>query len=532
VSQLTPDRAAPAPVVQVATTDTAAIDRIPTGIPGLDHVTMGGFPRGRVTVIAGPAGSAKTVLAGQFLAAGAATGEPGVFVTLEESAADLRRNLATLGCDVAALEQRGDWAFVDGSPRYDSHLDQAAPLHVDTLLAQIGQAVDRTGATRVVVDSFGAALASESDQTGGRQRLRGLLAELRRLGATVVLTVESDHDSDGDVSVTGVEQYVADTVVLLRNTLEAESRRRTVEVLKMRGAQHRRGQFPFTVLGGEGLMVLPISVQELDQGSTDTRISSGNREVDALCGGGFFRDSIVLVSGATGTGKTLLVTEFLAGGVRGGERSLMLAFEESHDQLQRNARGWGYDFAKAEADGLLHVVSTYPEVATLEDHLVEIKRIIEEYQPARIAIDSLSALERVGSQKSFREFIIGLTSFVKAKQTVGLFTAATDTLLGGTSVTETHISTLTDSIILLRYVELRGQMRRGLTVLKMRGSLHDKEIREFTIDGGGMHLGRPFRNVTGILAGTPVHISPGDLERAWGQFDRDVAQTRRSSDQS
>jgi circadian clock protein KaiC len=244
----------------------------------------------------------------------------------------------------------------------------------------------------------------------------------------------------------------------------------------------------------------------LDQGSTDTRVSSGNDELDALCGGGFFRDSIVLVSGATGTGKTLLVTEFLAGGVARGEKSLMLAFEESRDQLHRNARGWGYEFAQAESDGLLKVVSTYPEVATLEDHLVEIKRVVDEYEPERIAIDSLSALERVGSTKAFREFLIGLTSYVKAKQIVGLFTAATDALLGGSSVTETHISTLTDSIIVLRYVEVFGAVKRAITVLKMRGSDHDRDIREYRIDGAGLHVGDPFRSVAGILSGNVVNL--------------------------
>jgi circadian clock protein KaiC len=489
--------------------DVPELPRTPTGVPGLDHVTMGGFPVGRVVVVAGPAGSAKTVLASQFLAAGAADGKPGVFVTLEESAADLRRNLATLGFAVDEWERNGDWAFVDGSPRYDATLDEPIPLHIDTLLAQIGQALDHTGAERVVVDSFGAALAfGEHDSASARQRLRGLLTELRRLGTTVLVTVETDHEGGSTLADNGVEQYVADTVVLLRNSLEDESRRRTVEILKMRGAAHRRGQFPFTILPGQGVVVLPISVQALDQGSTDTRVTSGNAEVDALCGGGFFRDSIVLVSGATGTGKTLLVTEFLAGGVQRGERSLMLAFEESHDQLHRNARGWGYDFKQAERDGVLRVVSTYPEVATLEDHLVEIKRIVEEFRPQRIAIDSLSALERVGTTKSFREFVIGLTSFVKAKQTVGLFTAATDTLLGGSSVTETHISTLTDSIILLRYVEVFGAVKRGMTVLKMRGSDHDRDIREFSIDADGMHIGEPFRTVAGILSGNVVNLVP------------------------
>jgi circadian clock protein KaiC len=279
-------------------------------------------------------------------------------------------------------------------------------------------------------------------------------------------------------------------------------------VLKMRGAHHRRGQFPFTIIPGQGVVVLPLSVQQLDQGSSDARVTSGNDEIDALCGGGFFRDSIVLVSGATGTGKTLMVTEFLAGGVLQGERSLLLAFVESHDQLHRNARGWGYDFQKAESDGLLRVVSTYPEVATLEDHLVEIKKAIDEFGPARIAIDSLSALERVGSPKAFREFIIGLTAYVKAKQVVGLFTAATETLLGGSSVTETHISTLTDSIVLLRYVEVYGAVKRGMTVLKMRGSDHDRDIREYRIDGSGLHVGDPFRTVAGILSGNVVNRVP------------------------
>jgi circadian clock protein KaiC len=218
----------------------------------------------------------------------------------------------------------------------------------------------------------------------------------------------------------------------------------------------------------------------------------------------------VLVSGATGTGKTLMATEFLAGGVARGEKSLLLAFDESRDQLRRNVRGWGYDFDDAEADGLLRVVSTYPEAATHEDHLVAIKAAIDEFGPARIAVDSLSALERVGSATSLRDFITGLTAYVKATQMVGLFTVATDTLLSGSSVTETHVSTLTDSIILLRYVEVFGALRRGLTVLKMRGSDHDRDIREFLIDDTGLHVGDPFRTVAGILSGNVVSLAPTD----------------------
>jgi len=229
---------------------------------------------------------------------------------------------------------------------------------------------------------------------------------------------------------------------------------------------------------------------------------------------------VILVSGATGTGKTLTVTQFLEGGARSGERGLLLAFEESREQLFRNASGWGRDFARMEQEGLLRAVCEYPESAGLEDHLLRIKNQIELFSPGRVAIDSLSALERVATPKSFREFIIGITSFIKEREIAGLFTATTPTLLGGASVTEGHISTITDSIILLRYVELYGEMRRGLTVLKMRGSKHDKQIREFTIDDRGLHIGNAFRNVSGILAGNPHQVAVGEIDRVGQLFQQ------------
>jgi circadian clock protein KaiC len=201
---------------------------------------------------------------------------------------------------------------------------------------------------------------------------------------------------------------------------------------------------------------------------------------------------------------------------------LLLGYEESREQLFRNAIGWGRDFARMEAEGLLRVVCLYPEAMGLEDHLLRIKAEIEEFKPARVAVDSLSAIERVASSRSFREFVIDLTSFIKEREIAGMFTATTPSLLGGQSVTESHISTITDSIILLRYVELYGQMRRGLTVLKMRGSAHDKEIREFAIDSSGMHVGKAFRNVSGILSGNPHQATPGELERMAHLFESDT----------
>jgi circadian clock protein KaiC len=166
-----------------------------------------------------------------------------------------------------------------------------------------------------------------------------------------------------------------------------------------------------------------------------------------------------------------------------------------------------------EREGLLKIVCRYPESASIEDQLIIMKTEIERFQPQRLAIDSLSALERVSTTKAFREFVISLTSFIKHQEIAALYTATTPTLLGGTSTTEAHISTITDSIILLRYVEVLGEMRRGMTILKMRGSTHDKDIREFMIDATGIHIGRPFRNISGILSGQFTHVSPNEIER-------------------
>jgi circadian clock protein KaiC len=254
------------------------------------------------------------------------------------------------------------------------------------------------------------------------------------MGVTTLITTERT-DEYGPISRFDVEEFVADNVVILRNVLEHEKRRRTIEILKIRGARHQKGEFPFTILPDEGMVVIPLSAIELKQRSSRIRITSGNPELDTMCGGGFFRDSIILVSGATGCGKTLMTTEFIAGGASQGERCLLMAYEESRDQLFRNATGWGNDFEELERKGQLRVVAAYPESNSLEDHLLEIKREIDSFKPNRVAIDSLSALERVSTIKGFREFVIGLTSFIKQNEIAGLFTATTQSLMGGESVT-------------------------------------------------------------------------------------------------
>ena len=495
-----------------------AIQKQPTGIPGFDIISLGGLAMGRATLVTGTAGSGKTVFATQFLAEGIAAGQNAVFVTFEESPRDICRNVASMGWNIPAWEHDNRWAFVDASPEPADESVVVGAFDFGALMARIEHAVRRVGASRLSIDSLNAIFTRFEDRASMRRELLRLVSGIKELGITAVLTSERAGDrSDSDSYA--VEEFVADNVIILRNTLEEEKRRRTIEILKFRGANHQKGQFPFTVLEHGGIIVIPLSAIELTQKSSTVRVTSGNADLDALCGGGFFRDSVILVSGATGTGKTLMCTEFIGGGASVGERSLLLGFEESREQLFRNATGWGRNFAQMEQDGLLQVRCLYPEAMQLEDHLLRIKNDIEQFHPARVAVDSLSALERVSTPRSFREFVIDLTSFIKEREIAGMFTATTPSLLGGESVTESHISTITDSIILLRYVELYGEMRRGVTVLKMRGSPHDKEIREFLIDNGGMHIGNAFRNVTGILSGNPRHASPGELDRVSHLFD-------------
>ena len=502
-----------------------AVEKLRTGISSLDIIAKGGLPKNRTTLISGTAGSGKTVFAVHFLAAGIELGEPGVFVTFEESAEDVRRNMRSFGWDLAAWEEQGKLTFVDASPDPEIDTVEAGGFDLGALLARVQNAVNKVKAKRVSVDSLGAVFSQFSDQTMVRGELFRIASGLKGMGVTAVLTAERTNDH-GPIARFGVEEFIADNVIILRNALEDETRRRTIEILKFRGCDHQKGEFPFTIVPHGGVIVIPLSAMQLSMKSSNVRISSGNKDLDDMCGGGFFRDSVTLVSGATGTGKTLTVTQFLQGGAAHGEKCLLLAFEESRDQLVRNATGWGFDFEKMEGDGMLKVICDYPDLSGLEDWLVTIQRIINEFGPRRVALDSLSALENVGTLKAFREFVIGLTSFIKHKEITGMFTATTGSLMGGDSITESNISTLTDSIILLRYVEMFGEMKRGLTVLKMRGSAHDKAIREFTIGRGGMQMGRPFRNVTGIIGGAPMHVSPADVERVWSQYDKAVDRRR------
>ncbi|MEW6470985.1 MAG: circadian clock protein KaiC [Actinomycetota bacterium] len=473
------------------------LERVEAGIAGLDLITHGGLPRNRLTLVAGTAGSGKTVFAAQFLATGIAAGEPGVFVTFEERPEGIRRNMGSFGWDIAGWEEKRSWEFVDASPRQVDTVFAGDDFNLSPLLARITNAIDRTGARRVAIDSIGALVAQFTHVAPARQALFRLAAALEEAGVTTVMTAERPEDY-GPIARLGFEEFVADNVVILRNALDGEKRRRTIEILKMRGCSHLKGEHLFTLLE-DGIVIVPVAIGPLHYGTSNRRLNSGVPALDVMFDGGLFEKSLWLVAGATGTGKSFLAIHFVAGGVQAGERALLHSFEESRDQLVRNAAAWGIDLAAMEESNRLCIVAQAPESASLEDHLHRMKATIEEFEPDRVAIDSLTALQRVATVKSFREYVLGLTFHIKLRSLLGLVTTSVTDFLAAESTGELHVSTISDVITLLHYVPVGGEVHRGVQVLKMRGSDHDKSVREFRITDHGMEVADPFPDVSDLF---------------------------------
>ena len=494
------------------------LPRLATGINGFDEISGGGLPTGSSTVVTGTVGSGKTVFALQFLAEGIRQlGQPGVFVTFGEPAEKMRRFVIEFGWDVPSWEADGRWTFVDATPGIDdSPVVVGEHYDLTVLLHRIANAVQRVGAARVAIDSMGVLLSRFGDVEAVRDVIIRTTAALDRLGVTTIITLS--RDDEGTSTAAGIEELVADNVVVLRNSSVDESRRRTIEVLKLRGTNHRQGRFPFAIGRGRGLVVIPLSVR-LDQRAMSGRISSGIDGFDEMTGGGLFESSVTLVSGSTGTGKTTIALQFAIAGAMIGEPVVVIGFEESREQLLRGMAGWGQAVSALEASGMLRFVIDYPEVRTFEEHLLGIQTAADDIGARRVVLDSLTSLRRSGPDRSFDEFAIGLTAYLKDREIAGLLTTGQASLVGTeVRATQEHVSSLSDAIVLLRYVEVYGEVRRVVSVLKQRGSSHDKTIREYTIDTDGFHVGAPLRTTTGIMSGRTTQLDAVESARVSAMF--------------
>ena len=461
------------------------LPKSPTGIPGMDEITGGGLPKGRPTLVAGAAGCGKTLFAMEFLVNGATQyDEPGVFVAFEENAEELAQNVASLGFDLKKLGRQKK-LIVDHVRVDRSEIEETGDYDLEGLFIRLGHAIDSVGAKRVALDTIEALFSALSNQGILRAELHRLFRWLKDKGVTAVITAER---GDGTMTRFGLEEYVADCVILLDHRVNEQISTRRLRIVKYRGSLHGTNEYPF-LIGKKGISVLPITSLRLNHPASTERVSTGIPELDDMLGGkGFLRGSSILISGTAGTGKSSLASAFVDAACRRGESCLYFAFEESPAQIQRNMSSIGIDLAPHIKKGLLRFQASRPTLYGLEMHLVSMYDLVREYKPSIVILDPITDFFAVASPSEVKAAITRIIDFLKMNQITGLFTTYTsegevpDQSIVG-------VSSLIDTWLSLRNIENNGERHRGLFVLKSRGMAHSNQIRSFLLTDDGIKIG-------------------------------------------
>ena len=461
------------------------LPKSPTGIPGMDEITGGGLPKGRPTLIAGGAGCGKTLFAMEFLINGAIQyNDPGVFVAFEENAEELAQNVASLGFDLNDLVKRKK-LIIDYVRIERAEITETGEYDLDGLFIRLGYAIDKIGARRVVMDTIEVLFAALPNQGVLRAELHRLFRWLKSKGVTAIVTGER---GEGTVTRFGLEEYVADCVILLDHRVTEQISTRRLRIVKYRGSLHGTNEFPF-IIGRNGISVLPITSLGLEHKVPLGRVSTGIKELDDMLDGrGFHRGSSILLTGTAGTGKTSLAAAFVDAACWRGERCLYFAFEESPSQILRNMRSIGIDLAPHVKKGLLQFHAARPTIYGLEMHLVTMYDLINEHKPDIVILDPITDFAAVGSQTEIKASVTRIIDLLKTKQITGLFTSYT-TEENSPDQSVVGISSLIDAWVSLRNLESNGERRRGLFVLKSRGMAHSNQIRSFHLTDDGIKIG-------------------------------------------
>ncbi len=483
--------------------------KAPTGVAGLDEITFGGLPRGRPTLVCGAAGCGKTLFAMEFLLRGAEQfGEPGVFIAFEETQQDLVQNVRSLGFDLEKMIGEGKIA-VDHIHIERTEIEETGDYDLEGLFLRLGLAIDSVGAKRVVLDTLETLFGGFTNQALLRSELRHLFRWLKDKGVTAVITGER---GDGSLTRQGLEEYVSDCVILLDHRVHEQVSTRRLRIVKYRGSTHGTNEYPF-LIDESGIHVLPLTSLHLNHPASSERIPSGIPRLDVMLGGeGYYRGSSILISGTAGTGKTSLSAHFANATCARGERCLYLAFEESPQQLVRNMKSIGVDLAPWIKKGLLRLEASRPTLHGIEMHLAVIHKMVNEFQPQAVIIDPISNFSTAGSGSDAEAMLLRLIDFLKARQITAMFVNLT---AGGNAWerTDVGVSSLIDTWILLRDIELAGERNRGIYVLKSRGMKHSNQIREFLITGEGIQLQEVYVGPEGVLTGS-MRAAQEDRERA------------------
>ena len=473
-----------------------AVEKTPTGIAGFDQITRGGLPKGRPSLVCGGPGSGKTIFAAEFLVRGAELGEPGVFITFEESIADLKLNLASLGFDLARLEQQKllvlDYVHLD-----PAEIEEAGGYSLDGLFVRLEHAIDSIGAKRIAIDTLEVLFSTLKDDAVVRAETHRLFRFLKERGVTAVVTAEG---GDGTLTRQGLEEYVSDCVVSLGQAVFDQSATRYLRIVKYRGSSHGTNEYPF-LIDDAGFSVVPATSLQLDYDVNEDRVSSGILGLDGMLGGqGFFRTSTVLVSGTAGSGKSIIAAHLANATCKRGERCMLFAFEESPSQIVRNMRSVGLDLKKWIDQGLLELRATRPTLYGLEMHLVSMHKAITEFKPQSVIVDPISSFMSAGSPQQVKAMLVRLFDWLKTQQITGLVTSLTTPM--SREETDVGISSLIDTWIEVRDMEVAGERNRTLYMLKSRGMRHSNQVRELLIHDDGVSLASVYYGPDGVLLGS------------------------------
>lgn len=469
-----------------------------TGIKGLDEVTKGGLPKGRPTLVCGGAGSGKTLLAAEFLVRGALQfGEPGVFMSFEETSDELTKNVVSLGFkldDLVAQKKISlDYIQIDRS-----EIEETGEYDLEGLFIRLEHAIASVGAKRVVLDTIETLFSGIPNPAVVRAELKRLFQWLKNKGMTTIITGEQ-----GEKTFTrhGLEEYVSDCVIFLDHRISEQVSTRRIRVVKYRGSAHDTNEFPF-LIDEKGITVMPITSLGLRHTVTNKRVSTGIPRLDAMLGGkGYYRGSSVLISGSAGTGKTSLVAHFADAACRRGERCLYFAFEESESQVMRNMLSIGIDLEQWVKKGLLKYHADRPTIYGLETHLSVMQKMINEFKPAAVIVDPVSNLNAVANNSNVKTMLTRLLDQLKLDRVTTVLTILTQGSPTPES-TDVDISSLADTWIRLRDIEFGGERNRGMYILKSRGMAHSNQIREFVLTDKGVNLLDVYVGPSGVLTGS------------------------------
>src|SRR5581483_5121917 len=494
---------------QIKTAAKAGIAKCATGITGLDQITEGGLPKGRPSLLCGGAGCGKTILAMEFLVRGATQfGEPGVFMAFEETGKELSDNVASMGFDLPALIAQKK-LIVDHVRVERSEIEESGEYDLEGLFIRLDAAISQVGAKRVVLDTIESLFSGFSNTSILRAELRRLFQWLKSKSVTVIITAEA---GDGKLTRQGIEEYVADCVILLDHRVEEQNSIRRLRVIKYRGTTHGTSEYPF-LIGRTGISVLPLSSLKLDHEASAHTISSGIPRLDTMLGGkGFYRGTSILVSGGAGTGKSSIAAHFVRAACERGERALYIASEQSVSEVIRNMRSIGVDLEPWVKKGLLHFYASRPGSFGLERHLVTIHDLTAAFNPKVVVIDPITNFESVGTHIEVKSMVTRLIDVFKSRHITALFTSLTNADSVAES-SEVGISTQMDAWLSLRTLECNGERNRGLYVLTARGRAHSNQTREFLLTDHGVQLVDVYVGPSGMLTGS-ARIAQDRRERA------------------